>query len=665
MSRIRILQLKRNLLIPVLAVLALIGAYYASRGIILRKAIASVDARLRGYDFSSRWDDARFSGLNQVAAEKVQFRSFDGNNNVIIDSLKLRVRLLPLFTGNIRISKLHVKSLELEFTSGDTVASAEKGNSEMPDTLNFFHRLQEKNLSGSSFDYIRRLMNYLPSQAKIKLIRARYHFSGNTTLVALHNSILVRGRFTSNLILGDNAAIMNLPVEGRLDRSNQIIEFHAAPVDTGMLPLPWVKDRFGMAAGFDSLDFKIDLGERHRNKVNITGNVNLAGLRINGDRLSSGNIFISRFGSEYSLQIGPDYIQIDSITSVILNSVSLNPFIRLSLTDSPVLDFKILKQTWDAGDFFNSLPEGMFTSLIGTKAEGDLDFLLDFSVNLELPDSLRFNIKLQGRDFKIVSFGVDDYRMLNHEFIHRVYQRGIHAASFLVGSENPEYTAFDQISPFVRASVMTSEDGSFFFHNGFNPEAFRESIAQNIKENRFARGGSTISMQLIKNVFLTKNKTIARKIEEALIVWLIENLNLVSKQRMYEVYLNIIEWGPGVYGIGQASAYYFDKKPSEINLQESVFLASIVPRPRWFKYTFEANGRPRPFFAAYFNRLKELMVRKDFITSSDTLGIMPVITLKGPATQVFDSAFFREMEPMISPMEPLAIRKIIDLRVSE
>src|SRR6185295_15378504 len=110
--------------------------------------------------------------------------------------------------------------------------------------------------------------------------------------------------------------------------------------------------------------------------------------------------------------------------------------------------------------------------------------------------------------------------------------------------------------------------------------------AANYKAGKFVRGGSTISMQLVKNVFLTRNKTIARKIEEALIVWLIENNRLSSKERMYEVYLNLIEWGPNVYGIGEASRFYFYKSPADLSLAESIFLAMIVPRPKGFKYNF-------------------------------------------------------------------------------
>jgi membrane peptidoglycan carboxypeptidase len=159
-------------------------------------------------------------------------------------------------------------------------------------------------------------------------------------------------------------------------------------------------------------------------------------------------------------------------------------------------------------------------------------------------------------------------------------------------------------------------------------------------------------MQLVKNVFLTRNKTLARTIEEALIVWLIENQHLVAKQRMYEVYLNIIEWGPGIYGINQASWFYFDKPPAGLSLSESAFLASIVPRPKWYKYTFNAKGLPKPFFGDYFKRLKDLMVQKEFIAPGDTVGIQPLVILSGPAAHVFsasdtvaaDSVLMDEME---------------------
>ncbi len=142
-------------------------------------------------------------------------------------------------------------------------------------------------------------------------------------------------------------------------------------------------------------------------------------------------------------------------------------------------------------------------------------------------------------------------------------------------------------------------------------------------------------MQLVKNVFLTRNKTIGRKLEELLIVWIIENNHLAGKDRMYEVYLNVIEWGPGIYGIKQASRFYFDKHPAELTLQESLFLAGIVPFPKRFKGVFESNGCPRSWFGSYMQRMKDLMVARNRILPADTAGVDTHVLLTGPASQVF------------------------------
>jgi membrane peptidoglycan carboxypeptidase len=178
---------------------------------------------------------------------------------------------------------------------------------------------------------------------------------------------------------------------------------------------------------------------------------------------------------------------------------------------------------------------------------------------------------------------------------------------------------------------MTSEDGSFYLHRGFLPEAFIESMITNIKERRFARGGSTISMQLVKNVFLSRNKTVARKMEEALIVWLVENQGITSKDRMFEVYLNIIEWGPMIYGAQEASRFYFAKDVSKLTLAEAIFMASIVPRPKWFRYSFDEHGHLRESNAGFYRQVSEKMLKKGWISEADFEKLVPDVELKGPA----------------------------------
>ena len=148
---------------------------------------------------------------------------------------------------------------------------------------------------------------------------------------------------------------------------------------------------------------------------------------------------------------------------------------------------------------------------------------------------------------------------------------------------------------------------------------------------RFARGGSTITMQLVKNVFLNRNKNFARKLEEALIVWLIENERLTSKERMYEVYLNIVEWGPLVYGIQEASAYYFKKRPSQLTTEESIFLASIIPKPKHFRSSFAEGGQLKENMEGYYKLIAKRLAQQGVISEIEADSIRPDIQVTGDA----------------------------------
>ncbi|MFM9009255.1 MAG: transglycosylase domain-containing protein, partial [Bacteroidota bacterium] len=108
----------------------------------------------------------------------------------------------------------------------------------------------------------------------------------------------------------------------------------------------------------------------------------------------------------------------------------------------------------------------------------------------------------------------------------------------------------------------------------------------------------------------------------------------VSKERMLEVYLNIIEWGPDVYGIGEASRFYFDKAPVQLTLEESIFLASIVPSPKAFRYRFDSNGQLKPHLGGFYKQVVGRMVRKEMIPQELADGIQPAIRLIGPAAQL-------------------------------
>ena len=126
-------------------------------------------------------------------------------------------------------------------------------------------------------------------------------------------------------------------------------------------------------------------------------------------------------------------------------------------------------------------------------------------------------------------------------------------------------------------AIVAAEDGTFFAHYGIDWFEVQESISKNIEEGRAARGASTITQQLAKNLYLSTSKTFLRKFEEVVITLLMEWQ--LSKQRILELYINLIEWGPGVFGIETAARTYFGKSASELTLDESLRLAAVIPSP--------------------------------------------------------------------------------------
>ena len=134
-----------------------------------------------------------------------------------------------------------------------------------------------------------------------------------------------------------------------------------------------------------------------------------------------------------------------------------------------------------------------------------------------------------------------------------------------------------KISPYLLKAVLIAEDDKFWSHEGFDYEAIQKAVEKNIKAGRFKAGGSTISQQLAKNLYLTPEKSIIRKVREAIITWRLERA--LSKRRILELYLNVVEWGDGVFGAEAAARHYFGKSAAELGPLEAARLAVVLPNP--------------------------------------------------------------------------------------
>ncbi|MCH6558211.1 MAG: monofunctional biosynthetic peptidoglycan transglycosylase [Nitrospirae bacterium] len=135
-----------------------------------------------------------------------------------------------------------------------------------------------------------------------------------------------------------------------------------------------------------------------------------------------------------------------------------------------------------------------------------------------------------------------------------------------------------RISPHLKRAVIVAEDGAFYSHEGFDWEGIKEAAARNLEKGKLHRGGSTITQQLAKNLYLSSEKSLLRKAHEALITRTLEHQ--LTKSRILELYLNVVEWGRGIYGAEAAARHHFGKSAAALNLEEAVLLAAILPAPR-------------------------------------------------------------------------------------
>ncbi len=626
-------RLKRTVLVVLTVFLAIILLSFIFRNTLLQYYLGKYTTRFnQAFHAELVVKQAHLRGVSSLEVQGIMLKPLEGDTLLCIDSLYASLGFWKLISGRIALDNLELKNTLCNFVKKDSLNNymflldsrgKKSTRQDSSGTKNYAARMNS--ILEAAFDKI-------PNDLLISNFMIRSDYNGHLLKMNVDTFRISDHQFDAPITIEEDQKTLTWRVKGELDKYNHEGRFRLCGDQPEKLSIPFIGFRWNSEIVFDTLEFSLAEKESGSSQVVVSGQASLTGLRVRNARLAAEPIPFGKSSLDYTLNIGRDYVELDSTTTVSYDLLSVHPYLKYRAKPYRQLTFRLDKKDFPAQELFSSLPPGLFYNLQGMKTRGNLDFHLYFNVDLNLPDSLKFECELLPRKFSILSYGNTNLTMINDTFTHTAYEKGEAVKTFFVGPGNPNYYTLDQISPYLRNTILNTEDGSFFRHRGFNIGAFRESIATNIKQRRFARGGSTITMQLVKNVFLNRNKTMARKLEEAIIVWLIESQQLVTKERMYEVYLNIIEWGPGIYGAGEASRFYFDKDISKISFEEALFLASIIPRPKYFMYTFDKNtGQLKESMVEFFRRVAEKMLNKEMISQTELDQLRPVIELKGPS----------------------------------
>jgi hypothetical protein len=636
------LLLKSSGLVLLLGVILL----FVFRNTILDKVIHRIDAKLyREYQCNFRVQKAEFQGLTNLEFHDIFLVPQEKDTLVSISELKTSISFWKLLVGDIQLGKLEINKGYIQLVKSKNGSNFEA-----------FLRSKKEKSDNAEVNYAQllnrissKLLNLVPTDMHVQGFAFKINDEGNKVVFDFNQLALADKKLITQIQVTSDKFSQQWSINGFADPRDRKADLTFANTKNDTIRVPYIDKKFNLKAGFKSIHFNLENLAMDEGKLHIDGYSSIQNLFVNHTKIANKDVVIKNARFDYRWIVGERFIALDSTSKVELNAIKCQPYLSYTNETDKVYALKLKIPKIKAQDFITSLPTGLFRHFEGMEAQGSFSYILNFEYNNHNPNALTFESNLKKEGLKITKYGEADLNKINNDFTYRAMDKGFLQRPILVGIDNPNFTPLNEISPYLQKCVLTSEDPSFFNHRGFINEAFKQSIAKNIRTKKFSRGASTISMQLVKNVFLSREKTLSRKLEEILLVYILENNRISSKERMLEVYFNIIEWGPNIYGISEASQFYFQKKPSDLSLKECLFLATIIPKPKGFMYRFDADQQLKPFARQQNDFLTRLMLRRNLLTETDTIGQQEPMNISGEAQ------FFLKQKPSTNEIDTTTI----------
>ncbi|RZO49060.1 MAG: DUF748 domain-containing protein, partial [Sandaracinaceae bacterium] len=381
----------------------------------------------------------------------------------------------------------------------------------------------------------------------------------------------------------------NLTVDPGALRAEGDLDFQRLPfvLLVPFLPrLPWHEAEDTRVSGELSID-----GEG-ASRIHLEGQVSIDDLALSSPRIAPNPV--ERIA--LSIQGSADWVPLDRRLEIESAELGLGQA-RVNLTgalewpaDHYRVDVRATLPPTDCDLAVGAIPADLLAELSGFTFTGRIGGQLLLRVDSRDLGATRLRVHVANGCIFDTAPAIADVRRFEAPFIHRVVEPDGGAFEMETGPGTLEWTPITRISPYFIQAVLGHEDAGFYQHSGFSVSSIERALVRNLEAGRYVYGASTITMQLVKNVFLHREKTLARKVQEVLLTWWIESI--MEKDQILELYLNVIEYGPRVYGIRAAAMHYFGRIPAELGPAESAYLATILPNPKAFHEHWEEGMIP-------------------------------------------------------------------------
>lgn len=528
--------------------------------------------------------------------------------------LQAKVQIWKGFRRTLAIKNLSIQKLNLHLVRRDGYCN-----------YNFLKSTGDKKKHERDYrKMVTRLLekvgNYCPNALNIEQMSIRTDLDSTKVDYGFRDLRIRNGKVSGNVAVQQASELpVHWVLTGNLDNKKKQYEgtviCEGGSQVLGALPFLQHLNKFDVRLHEAHACFSLGKTGKKNTLCKLSGHVRH--LQCQHHYLADEPVHIDSIGGNLNLAIGAKSIVIDSTSTIRLNRAELHPRIEYTHNKSKHIRFNINEKDRNAEPLFASLPEHLFQIIPNMKIEGAMDYHCLLDCDFGCLDSLKFDFGMvnRGRSIRIVE-GLGEITRFNEQFEYTFYDHGEPVRNLWIGPNNPYFCPNHQIPELLKQAILASEDGAFFVHNGFCKSAMQQALIDDLKAGKMRRGGSTITMQLVKNLFLSRKKVLTRKFEEMLLVWMIEDQHLISKERLFEIYVNIIEWAPGVIGIGEASEFYFHKRPHELTMPECIYLASLIRAPKHYASTLNADGSITDIKRSELEFVADRMVTREFMTEA-------------------------------------------------
>ncbi len=399
-----------------------------------------------------------------------------------------------------------------------------------------------------------------------------------------------------------------------------------------------------------SVDAELDVSAAD-GQIRITGGIGVVGLNVFHEGLAAEPVVGMNLSTELKATFAPAthtvsieklWGQIGNLQAQVHGSVQMlpEPFEfddRESLPWTPKIDLVFEVPKVSCTHLLSSFPGAILPTLKGFQMTGQFETHLETHIDFQNLEALELKGKVGIDGCKVVTAPehvaalVDAQAVVTREVeIPPPWDDPTNTPEvlmFALGPDNEDFVPYESISVHMINAVLTTEDSRFFQHEGFAITEFKTALKRNLASGRFRLGASSITMQTVKNLLLSQEKTLSRKLQELFLVWYIEQI--LKKERILELYLNAIEFGPRLYGVGPAARHYFGKLAADLSVAEAAFLASLLPSPKR-RYAHYCKGAISDKWNKHLKRVITRMHERDRLTDEEftlALETMPAFNL--------------------------------------